>query len=176
MNEIVERLHRTLLTTNLPEILNGSRLLKELRYLILAAVAPCSPHGVAKTKFNRRELQEIAQALRLDFEYYHEAPQVLEETLAQSNLVVADKDDSGWTHFSITSEGIEQVVRRVEDLQMLAEVVALRQKYVMPVKPIRIEARDLPKTMVRLAHPGALSVQDLDTIQEQLIRKLVLNQ
>jgi hypothetical protein len=174
MNEIVERLYRTLLTTNLPEILNGSRLLKELRYLVLVAVAPCCPHGVGKTKFNRKALQQIAEVLRLDFEFFHEAPKVLEETLTRSNLVVAAKDESGWTYFSITSEGTEEVVRRVEDLQTLAEVVTLKQKYVVPVKPIRIEARDLPKAMVRLA-PGTLSIQDLDTIQEELIRKLVLN-
>jgi hypothetical protein len=174
LNEIVERLYRTLLSTNLPEILNGSRLLTELRYLVLVAVAPSCPHGVGKKQFNRRALQQIAGVLRLDFEYYHEAPEVLEKTLVQSGLIAASKDEAGWTYFSITDEGTEQVVRRVEDLQTLAEVVALKEKYVVPARPIRIEANDLPKTIVRLAS-GTVTVKDLDTIQDDLIKKLVLH-
>jgi hypothetical protein len=171
MSEILLRLYEGLVKTNLPEVLNACPLLDELRYLVLLAVAPASPFGLAKTEFNRSDLRKIAKALRLRFEYYHEAPEMLENRLAKFNLIVANERESR-LYYSITKEGGDEVVKRMELLGDLVEVTKLEQKFLTPGHSIK-EKTVLPKSVVQLASDSP-SIDDLLAVEEDMIKGLVL--
>ncbi len=171
MNEIMLRMYEGLVKSNLPEVLNACPLLDELRYLVLLAVAPVSPFGVAKTEFIRADLRKIAKALRLRFDYYHEAPEVLENRLAKFNLIIADERDKK-TYYSITKEGEDEVVKRMEHLDDLAEVTKLEQKFLTPGHDAK-EKTLLPKSVVQLTSDSP-SFDDLLAVEEEMVRGLAL--
>ncbi len=171
MNEIMLRMYEGLVKSNLPEVLNACPLLDELRYLVLLAIAPVSPFGLAKTEFNRSDLRKIAKALRLRFDYYHEAPEVLENRLAKFNLIIADERNSK-TYYSVTKEGEAEVVKRMEHLNDLAEVTKLEQTFLTPGHAVR-EKMLLPKSVVHLVS-DSLSFDDLLAVEEDMIKGLVL--
>lgn len=181
MNELVERLYDTLLNSNLPEVLNGDRRLEDLRYLVLTAVAPVDPSAVAKNEFGLQELREIAEKLRLDFgggegkerDWYRPSIRILENRLAPKKLVrVTEKKGKPRFCYSITETGVEEVVRRVERLQALAQVAELKQKMILG-KVKKTEKETLPQTLVHL-HGGPVSAEGLDVIQDELVRELEL--
>jgi hypothetical protein len=172
MNEILFRLYEGMVKSNLPEILNACPLLDELRYLALVAVAPISPFGLAKTEFNRSDLRKIAKYLRLRYEYYHEAPEVLEKRLAKFGLIVASERDSK-IYYSITKEGEDEVVKRTQSLDDLAEVTKLEQKFLVPGRKATPEEVVLPKNVVHLVSEG-MSFEDLLTIEDELVGGLAL--
>jgi hypothetical protein len=177
MSELVERLYDTLINSDLPEILNGHNKMADLRYLVLTAVAPVDPLAVAKTEFSLVELQEIAGHLRLDFgtegDWYKQPIAILEKTLAPNNLVrVTERKGKPRFFYSITENGVEEVVKRVERLQAVAQVAELKRK-MMYGKVRRVEKTVLPKSVVNLCD-DSLSVDDLDAILDELVRDLEL--
>ncbi len=172
MNEILLRLYEGLVKSNLPEVLNACPLLDELRYLVLVAVAPVSPFGLAKTEFNRSDLRRIAKALRLRFDYWHEAPDVLEKKLAKFDLITAD-DRSSKIYYSITKEGEDEVVKRMRHLEELTEVTKLEQKFLLPGREPKTENVILPKSVVHLAN-DSLSFEELLVIEDELIKGLAV--
>jgi hypothetical protein len=170
-------LYDTLINSDLPEILNGDRRLADLRYLVLAAVAPVDPSAVTKTEFSLVELREIAERLRLAFgtngDWFRQPIGILEKTLAPKNLVrVTERKGKPRFFYSITENGVKEVVRRIERLQAVAQVVELKRKMISG-KVRRVEKVVLPKSVVHLCG-DSLSVDDLDVILDELIRELEL--
>jgi hypothetical protein len=171
MNEILMRLYEGLVKSNLPEILNASSLLDELRYLVLIAVAPISPFGLAKEEFNRSDLRKIAKTLRLRFDYWHEAPEVLDKRLAKFKLVTV-KERNSKIFYSATKEGEDEVVKRMELLNDLSEVSKLEQRFLSPANKIA-EKLVVPRTAVGLTS-GSLSFESLLAIEDELTRGLMV--
>jgi hypothetical protein len=173
MNELVVdcSLYEGLIKSDLPEILNGQEnRLDNLRYLVLTALAPCDPQAVAKTRFSLADLQRIAANLRFDFENTHVAPRILEKVLAPAKLVaVSESEGKPRYYYSITEDGLKEVVNKMDRLRTLAQVVDLGKKLVLSKKK-RIDKRDLPSAMGLLGN--SVSLEDLDSIKEDIIRDL----
>jgi hypothetical protein len=174
MSELVDcSLYQGLIKSDLPEILNDKEnRLENLRYLVLTAIARCDPLAVAKNRFSLTDLQEIAAHLRLSFDFYHGALKILEEVLIPAGLVtVTESEGKPRYHYSITEKGWDEVLKRMEVLRTLAQVIEFKRKIVLG-KAKRIENPSLPKNLVGLLSGDSL--EDLDFIKEKLVKDLQL--
>jgi hypothetical protein len=152
--------------------LNGEHnRLDNLRYLVLAAVAPCDPQAVAKTRFSIADLQRIAANLRLDFEHTHAAPRILEEVLATAKLIErTESDGKPRYYYSITESGLREVANKMHSLRTLAQVVEFEKKMILSGKK-RYGRRDLPSNVAGLLG-DSVSLDDVRSIKEVIIRDL----
>jgi hypothetical protein len=166
-------MYEELVKSDIPEVLNGNNRLDNLRYLVLAAVAPCDPQSVAKTRFSMADLQSVAENLRMHFDNTHTAPRILEEVLATAKFIEITKSEGKPRYYySITEFGLKEVANKMKSLRSLAQVVDFEKKLILNKKK-RLDRRDLPKNVVGLLG-GSPSSEDLRAIKQHIIRDLEL--